>query len=306
MTAKKRYPICVLATACVPWHEDFTLDEANFRLDVRNLIRHLTKHVYIFGTAGEGYAVNERQFDQICRVFREETDKPGVTAMVGIINLSLPTMIDRIGRARDMGFRHFQISLPSWGALTDTEMYRFFREVCGRFRDCSFLHYNLMRTKRLVTPDEYAQLAKENPNLVATKNSTGEMDRILGLMKKTPQLTHFLTETGYAYGCQLGSCGLLISMAATKFSRGIEYYESGQKRDIRKLLAMQAEVTSLTNEMLAMCANKAHIDGAFDKMFCKIHNPRFPLRMLPPYNGISDATFRKVVAMMKKKYPRWI
>lgn len=295
-----------MATACVPWREDFTLDEPNFRLDVRNLIRHLTKHVYIFGTAGEGYAVNERQFDQICRVFREETDKPGVTGMVGIIHLSLPTMIDRIGRARDMGFRHFQISLPSWGALTDSEMHRFFREVCGRFRDCGFLHYNLVRTKRLVTPGEYARLAKEHPNLVATKNSTVEMDRILGLITKTPQLTHFLTETGYAYGCQLGKCGLLISMAATKFSSGKAYYEAGQKRDLKKLLSMQQELTNVTNEMIALGIKEAHIDGAFDKLFCKIHNPSFPLRMLPPYNGISDATFRKVVAMMKRKHPRWI
>jgi dihydrodipicolinate synthase/N-acetylneuraminate lyase len=306
MTTQHRYPYCLLATACVPWNEDFTFAEDIFRRQVRHMIKGLTKHVYIFGTAGEGYAVNDRQFDQVCRVFREETDQPGVTAMVGVISLSLPTMIERIGRARDMGFRHFQISLPSWGALTEGELLRFFREVCGRFRDCGFLHYNLLRTKRLVTPDEYAVLANEHPNLVATKNSTGDMDRVLGLMKKSPQLTHFLTETGYAYGCQLGRCGFLISMAATNFAAGKAYFAAGQRRDLRKLLAMQEELTNVTREMIAMCADEAHIDGAFDKMFCKIHDPAFPLRMLPPYNGVSDATFRKVVAMIRKKYPRWI
>jgi len=306
MSTLPRYPICILATACVPWNEDFSFAETIFRRQVRQLVGGLTKHVYIFGTAGEGYAVNERQFDEICRVFREETDQPGVNAMVGVINLSLPTMIDRIGRARDMGFRYFQISLPSWGALTDVEMYRFFREVCGRFRDCGFLHYNLMRTKRLVTPDEYVILAKEHPNLVATKNSTGDMDRLLGLVKKTPPLTHFFTETGYAYGCQLGACGLLISMAATNFAQGRKYYEAGQKRQIAKLLALQQELTSVTNEMTALCASEAHIDGAYDKLFCKMHDPEFPLRMLPPYNGIRDATFRKLVAVMRRKYPKWI
>jgi dihydrodipicolinate synthase/N-acetylneuraminate lyase len=270
------------------------------------MLKELTKHVYIFGTAGEGYAVNERQYDQICRVFREETDQPGVTAMVGIIGLSLPQMIERIGRARDLGFRHFQISLPSWGALTETETRRFFREVCGRFRDCGFLHYNLMRTKRLVTPDEYVVLARENPNLVATKNSTDAMDRVLGLITKTPQLAHFLTETGYAYGCQVGACGLLISMAATKFASGKAYFEAGQKGNFRKLIEMQQELTNVTNDMIALGIGEAHMDGAYDKMFCKIHDPTFPLRLLPPYNGISDATFKKVVAMIRKKYPRWI
>ena len=63
--------------------------------------------------------------------------------MVGVISLSLPTIIERIERARQMGIRHFQISLPSWGALSDSELKTFFKETCGRFPDCSFLHYNL-------------------------------------------------------------------------------------------------------------------------------------------------------------------
>lgn len=79
----------------MPWDKEFTFAEDIFRRQVRDLIRHFTRHVYIFGTAGEGYAVNEQQFDEICRVFREETDKPGVTAMVGAINLSLSAMIEK-------------------------------------------------------------------------------------------------------------------------------------------------------------------------------------------------------------------
>jgi hypothetical protein len=157
-----------------------------------------------------------------------------------------------------------------------------------------------------VTPDEYAVLAKENPNLVATKNSTGDMDRVLGLITKTPQLTHFLTETGYAYGCQVGACGLLISMAATNFTSGKAYFEAGQKRNIRKLLEMQRELTNVTNDMIALAAGEAHMDGAYDKLFCKLHDPAFPLRLLPPYQFISDATFKKIIAMIRKEYPRWI
>jgi dihydrodipicolinate synthase/N-acetylneuraminate lyase len=306
MSTKKRYPCCILATACIPWNADFTFAEDIFRRQVRQLLSRLTKHVYIFGTAGEGYAVNERQFDEICRVFREETDKPGVTAMVGVISLSLSTIIDRIGRARDLGFRYFQISLPSWGALTNAEMFHFFKEVCGRFPDCRFLHYNLMRAKRLVTPEEYMVLARENPNLVATKNSTDDMDRILGLIQQTPQLTHFLTETGYAYGCLVGRCGFLVSMSATNFASSRRYFTAGQNRQTTRLLALQEELTSLTYEMIALCPQGVHIDGAYDKMFCKIHDPAFPLRMLPPYQGNSDVTFRRVVALIRKKYPRWI
>src|SRR5690606_3617587 len=124
-----------------------------------------------------------------------------------------------ISVAREIGFRSFQISLPSWGALTWEETRRFFRDICGRFPDCRFLHYNLLRTKRLVTPQEYAILAAENPNLVATKNSTPDMSRIRGLLDHAPQLTHFFTEAGYAYGALTGKCGFLVSIASCHFAK---------------------------------------------------------------------------------------
>src|SRR6478672_1866179 len=145
----KRYSSCILATCCLPWNEDGTLAEEIFRCEIRNLRANLTQNLYIFGTAGEGYAVSETQFDQVVRIFCEETVDQKLPGMVGVISLSLPTIIERIERALQMGIRHFQISLPSWGALSDSELKIFFNETCGRFPDCSFLHYNLLRTKRL-------------------------------------------------------------------------------------------------------------------------------------------------------------
>ena len=299
----KRYPVCILAACCIPWNEDATLAEEIFRREIRNLLAKLTRNIYLFGTAGEGYAVTDKQFDQIVRIFREETNQPDAAAMVGIIGLSLGTVIERIERARDMGIRQFQISLPSWGALTDSELKIFFQEICGRFPDCAFLHYNLMRTKRLVTPDEYAFLANEHPNLVAAKNSTDDKERIHGLMTKAPQLQHFFTETGFAYGSQLGECGLLISVASIHFARGRRYFESGRRRDTTTLLQDQRELTELITDIVALGRSEAHMDGAYDKVFCKIHDPAFPLRLLPPYAGLSDETFRKIVTLIRDKYP---
>ncbi len=301
----KRYPSCILAACCVPWNDDGTLAEEIFRREIRNLLTNLTRDIYLFGTAGEGYAVTDKQFDQIVRVFREETHQPDVRGMVGVISLSLPTMIERIERAREMGIRHFQISLPSWGALSDGELKTFFKEICGRFSDCAFLHYNLLRTKRLVTPDEYAALANEHPNLVATKNSTDSMERIQGLMTKAPQLQHFFTETGFSYGSQIGECGLLISMASIHFDEAKKYFAAGQRRDVNSLLHSQRELTEMVIDLVALGRSEAHMDGAYDKVFCKIHDPEFPLRLIPPYAGLSEETFRKIVAMIQKKYPRW-
>ena len=276
-----------------------------FRRLVRTLLAELTRDLYVFGTAGEGYAVSETQFDQITRVFREETTQPGVQAMVGLISLSLTTILERIERARQMGFRHFQISLPSWGALTDHEVAVFFRETCDRFPDCNFLHYNLPRTKRVLTPDDYAMLANKHPNLVATKHGGDSMNQCLGLLSKAPQLQHFFTETGYGYASLSGGCALLVSVASMNFTAARQYFEAGRKGDTVTLLEMHKELNSLTCELVAMGLTDAHMDGAFDKVFCKLHDPEFPLRLLPPYSGLKLETYERIAALVRDKYPRW-
>lgn len=303
MTA--RYPRCIMASCVVPWNEHDEFMEDLFRHQVRVLLKEGTQHLYIFGTAGEGYAVTDRQFVEIARVFTEEMRRAGAEPMVGAISLSLGTIIARIEMARDLGVRRFQISLPGWGALSEREMIQFFRETCGRFRDCQFLHYNLLRTIRLVTAPEYARLAEEHPNLVATKNSTDSMERIHALLTEAPQLRHFLTETGFVFGSLLGEPGLLISLASTNWKAGREFFEAGERRDADALITCQRELHAILHLLLSGAGPEEHIDGAYDKMLWRLHDGRFPLRLLPPYEGATDEGFNRFEAALREKLPKW-
>ncbi len=61
-----------MATCCVPWTEQDRFDEPVFRRGVRQALQG-TPHLYVFGTAGEGYAVTDRQFDEIVAAFADRT-----------------------------------------------------------------------------------------------------------------------------------------------------------------------------------------------------------------------------------------
>jgi dihydrodipicolinate synthase/N-acetylneuraminate lyase len=302
----KRYRRTILASCCVPWHADFTFAEEIFRRQVRHMIAQGISDLYIFGTAGEGYAVTDRQFDEITRVFLEETRGEGIQSMVGLISISLPTIVERIERAMAMGARRFQISLPSWGTLRDAEIASFFHETCGRFRDCEFLHYNLIRTGRIIPGAEYGQLAAEYPNLVATKNSTTDEARLQSLMNDAPDLRHFITEPGFPKAARMGECGFLVSIASTNFARAREYFEAGKSGDFTKLDAMQEELMSLAAEMKNAVGDNAHMDGAFDKLFCHLHDDQFPLRLLPPYLGCTPEIFQRFADAVRTRHPRWM
>lgn len=290
-----------MGTCVVPWTADYKFDEKAFREQVRAIAKGLTKHLYVFGTAGEGYAVTDSQFEKIARAFFEEGSANGVELTLGIINLSLPTILERIEKGRGWGFRRFQISLPSWGALSDRELENFFQETCGRFTESSFMHYNLMRTKRLVTGAEYGRLAEKHPNFVATKNARDDEAFLTDILEKSPQMQHFLGEGGYARMRDRYECGLLISLAGTNHSRAHAFVEA-RGAELKRL---SGELGPALDVLFKAAAGREFMDGAYDKLLYKLHAPSFPLRLLPPYESFSEGDFEKYRAALKKAAAAW-
>lgn len=284
----------ILATAVVPWTERYEFDEPRFRRQVHTIAKNLTRHIYVFGTAGEGYAVTGRQFDSITRAFWESSREAGVEPMVGLISLSLPTIIERIERCHALGFRLFQLSLPSWGPLNDRELDAFFAETVGRFSDCRFHHYNLLRTKRLLTSAEYRRLAAAHPNFVAVKASTADPAVVADLLTMTPRLRFFITEKGYAIARRTHDVGLLISLASVNPTRAKAFVagdDAQRAADVADFSVMGATLKELS-------ADRFHIDGAYDKMLFRVTDPTFPLRLLPPYASATEEDFRRFLAAL--------
>jgi dihydrodipicolinate synthase/N-acetylneuraminate lyase len=303
-----RFPQVVLATCCVPWGADEELDEQVFREGVELLLRRGLEHLYVFGTAGEGYAVDERRFDAVVSAFHDvmavRMRKDPRSVMVGVISTSLPAIIDRIERAAALGITHFQISLPPWGAVADDELLRFFDETCGRFSNLAFLHYNLPRSRRVLTPGEYAVLAERHPNLVATKNAGADPTTARDLLTLAPQLRHFFTEPSYAHAAGNGAAGLLLSVASMNPELALDYFRAGRDRDRTALAEMGAELVDLIGELQDIVGTE-RIDGAYDKCFSKALDSRFPLRLLPPYSGATEAQFERFLHRVRQRYPRW-
>lgn len=301
-----RYPQTLLASCEAPWDENYNLLEDVFRREVRMTIQNGFNHLYIFGTAGEGYAVDTPRFRQIVRLFYEETRGPDVHPQVGIIGLSTATILEKMSFAYDIGFRTFQISMPSWGALNDTEVMTFFKEVCGTFPDAQFLHYNLPRTKRVLTGKDYRRLIDAIPNLVATKNTGGGMGRAYDLMTHAAELQHFFGEENFAYGCMYGECSLLSSLGPMTPHKAKEYFEAGRTRNIEKMYTLQHAFYVMLMDVLGPVLNAERIDGAYDKMIVRLGGlDDMTIRMLPPYQGFTEEQYQACKRVFHEKFPDW-
>lgn len=301
-----RYPQAVLVSCELPWDEHEQLIEELFRQEVRFLQGCGFKHLYIFGTAGEGYALDTSRFEQVVQIFFQETRGADIYPMVGVIGLSTATIVERIGLAHVAGFRTFQISLPSWGALNDTEMLTFFKDVCGTFPDSQFLHYNLPRAKRLLSGPDYRRVLATVPNLVATKNTGGGLGRASDLMHHAPELQHFFGEENFAHGCLFGECSLLSSFGAMVPRKTWELFKAGRSLEIERLFRLQRDFHNLLTDVFGPVLAENRIDGAYDKMIVRMGGlDAMPLRLLSPYQCFSEAEYQQCKRVFEEKYAGW-
>ena len=302
---KKRYPHMGLGAALLPWTEDFKLDEKMFRKDIHTLVEGGVKYIYIFGTAGEGYAVNDEEFIDITKIFLDELKGTDVTPIVGCISLSTTQIISRLRVAYELGARDFQISFPSWGALTDEEVDIFFHQVCDKFPDCSFMHYNNGgRSKKLLKAKDYIRLSKEIPNLTSVKFMNDSLEDVINVVRADTPIQFVLSEYGYGYGCLFGECSMLFSSIASHLPTAWRLLKAGEEKDIETIAEIEKEV-AISQEVLFSTCGTPVINAAYDKLYAKAMIPEFPMRLYPPYQTFSDEQVNNYFTMLRQRLPQW-
>lgn len=306
MQTGTRYPQGILVSCELPWNDQEELREEVLRQEIQHFLRCGFRHIYIFGTAGEGYAVDTQCFRKTVDIFYEETRQPDVYPQVGIIGLSTANVRERIEIAHRAGFRMFQISLPCWGALNDREVLRFFREVCGAYSDSKFLHYNLQRSKRLLGASDYRKIADEVPNLVATKNTSPNVSFAAELMRNIPELQHFFGEAVFPTACLYGECSLLSSFAPMFPSSTLKLFELARSKQIEESLLLQRDYLTAVWTVIAPMMRQERMDGAYDKVIARLGGFPMPLRMLSPYESISEEIYLECKQILEDKFHSWI
>ncbi|HVA86334.1 MAG TPA: dihydrodipicolinate synthase family protein [Candidatus Saccharimonadales bacterium] len=299
-----RYPSTVMVTVVCPWDDHERLAEDVFRREIRDAVAKGFRRIYVFGTAGEGYAVDTERFTRVLEVFGDELLGTETTPMVGVIGLSTGNVLERLRIARDLGFRDFQISLPSWSALSDAEVLQYFVEIAGTFPDSSFMHYNTVRSRRVLTGTEYRWLSEAVPNLVATKIISSDLKVVSSAVRDAPELMHFLAETTIAHGSLYGQCALLGTYGILAPKRSWALLEAVQAGRFREAAEIGSWFDSVSRDVLEPLFADVRVDGAYDKVIAKLGGVEdLPLRMLSPYRTVSDDEFERTRQLLRELHP---
>lgn len=300
-----RHPSTVMVSVVCPWDDAEQLAEEVFRREIRHALDAEFRRIYVFGTAGEGHAVDGARFRRVIEVFGDELGGTDATPMVGVIGMSTANVLERISIAHDMGFRSFQISLPAWFEVTDAEVVTYFETVCGAFPDSEFMHYNTARARRLVDGPLYREVVAAVPNLVATKTMTSDLGVVAGVVRDAPELMHFLTEQSIATGALHGEVALLGTFGALAPKRSWALLEAANAGRHREAAEIGAWFARLTEVVLVPFMADRRVDGAYDKLIERLSPglEDFPLRMLSPYRTISDEEAAEAARLLAEHFP---
>jgi dihydrodipicolinate synthase/N-acetylneuraminate lyase len=294
-----------MVSALCPWDADERLDEAMFRREIAHCVAAGFRDIYVFGTAGEGYAVDSARFRRVIEVFGDALAGTGATPMVGVIGLSTANVVERLTVAYELGFREFQISLPAWSPVVDAEVLTYLETVCGSFPDARFMHYNTAKAGRLVTGSLYRELVARIPNLVATKTMTGELAVVAGVVTEAPELMHFLTEQTLAYGSLFGDVALLGTFGALAPRQSWALLEAARGGDAHRAAHIGSWFARLSDEVFEPLMVDRRVDGAYDKTITRLSPGMgdFPLRMLSPYRTIGEDEFAAAAQTLRERFP---
>ena len=99
---------------------------------------------------------------------------------------------------------------------------------------------------------------------------------------------------------------------------GVRFFEAGVAGDWATLFRIQAEALDILEWLVggtgaevgsggaAVSGAKPHMDGAYEKLLAKVHDPRFPLRLLPPYQSTTDDACARFVETVRERLPHWL
>jgi dihydrodipicolinate synthase/N-acetylneuraminate lyase len=239
MKPEKKYSGVVIP-AVTPFTEDYQLDQESVEKIFSNF-RNNKVAPFILGTTGEAASIPfsvKRELLELTGKLKKNDDVlyAGISSNVFLESLALAK------HAFDNGTDVVVATLPSYYALTETEMLRYFEELAEAISG-PLIIYNIPATTHMSIPLAVIDRLSHHPNIVGTKDSERSEDRLkesVQLWSGRTDFSHFLGWAARSAEAILtGSDGLVPSSGNIYPSLYAELNKAAKEGNSEKSLQLQ-------------------------------------------------------------------
>ncbi|MDI9590981.1 MAG: 4-hydroxy-tetrahydrodipicolinate synthase [Acidobacteriota bacterium] len=167
----------IIVPIITPMGEDESVDLDELRVQIDRQIDAGIDGIFPCGTNGEAYILSDDERRQILEVTIDQV-AGRVPVYAGTGCISTAQTIAHTRMAAELGADVASIITPSFAKASQEELYRHYRAVAASV-DLPILLYNIpARTGNALEPATVARLARDVPNIVGAKDSSGDWDNL--------------------------------------------------------------------------------------------------------------------------------
>lgn len=241
----------IIPPILTPMNDDETINEKELRHQVNRMIDAGVSGVFALGTNGEAYALSHKEKVQILKAVVDET-KHRVPVYAGTGCPTTKETITLSKEAEEIGADVLSVIVPYFAAASQDELYAHYKAVAESVKLPVVLYNIPARTGNALAPATVARLAKDIPNIMGAKDSSGNFDN----MKQYIELT---TGIGKDFSVLSGNDSLIlpalcfggkggIAGCANVFPRTmVEIYEAFVAGDFERAKKVQDSIRIFRN-----------------------------------------------------------
>jgi 4-hydroxy-tetrahydrodipicolinate synthase len=175
-----------------PFKKDYSVDTEALAAIVEHQIAHGTDYFVVLGTTGESATLSESEKQTVIDTIRE-ANNGRLPLVLGIGGNNTPAVCDKMQHADLQGFSAILSVSPYYNKPNQEGIYHHYKAI-STIAPLPVIIYNVPgRTGSNMTWETQCRIA-ELPNMVATKEASGNMEQVMQLMTRKPD--HFLVISG--------------------------------------------------------------------------------------------------------------
>ncbi len=240
-------PYGIIPPVITPFTEDGKVNYEVLEEICEYLIESGVHGLFPLGTTGEFYAFTLEEYRKIIETVKRVANGR-VHIYAGANHITTRGTIEMVKICEEIGVDAVSVLTPMFVSQTQDEVYEFFKTVAESTYLPIIMYNNKPKTNVDITPQTVAKLALI-PNIVAVKDSTGDMTNTAEYIRLTKDNPNFDVLVGrdtliYAGLCY-GAAGSIASCANVAPKVAVEIYESFMKGDHKASLDAQFKFAPL-------------------------------------------------------------
>ncbi len=291
------------ATLLLPINADESIDFQRLEAEFDVLLASGVDGVYSNGTAGEFYAQTESEYEAISTLLAARCQAVGMPFQIGASYPAPQQQLERVRFAARLRPMAIQVILPDWNPPSLADCIQFLKLAAEAAGEAPLVLYNPPHAKKVLTPEEYGEVAASVPQLEGVKLMHGDAEWYARMLRCAGRLSLFVPGHQLATGTTRGAHGSYSNVACIH-PAGAKRWYSRMFTDPAGALEFERRIQCFMNDWVLPFAGRGYSNPALDKLLAFTGDwAPVGTRLRQPYQWITEEEAEPLRAVARRELP---